>query len=459
MIHNPELRRNIWLDFSLHRIIFTPLIIGLLAYLFKLMSDSAGASLMFYLACFFLFIWGTLSASSTVTQEVNNNTWDFQRQSAISPWSMTIGKLLGSTLFCWYGATISLGFLLILQLPLPAKEWVSSNQIFTLIIGGLFSQALALLSSLQILPKIRHQHSKTFSYSVVAGLIGIFFTMYCYMVQSSKGSVLWHHQQFNAAAFFLISYMIFLGWTIIGLYRSFSKELQYQNIPWVWLAFNLYCMVYFSGFGSFFIEGNQFLNETPDIRSLLETTPFYIAFSVITLLCYMALFTDSLTSMRYRKILTRISENNFTETLQELPWWVVSFALAIIVGIFTSVLPNKFEGNLKDFSVPIFILTIMLFLVRDILLAHYFYLSKNPGRAQAAVILYLSLLWIAVPSLISLMGFNHLLPAFLPSYGDNTLLALVAILAQIGFFGFLVWNRWESIWAPEEAPKIITLGE
>ena len=460
MIHNPELRRNIWLDFSPHRLIFTPLILGLLAYIFKMMEDSAGAGLMFYTACFFMFIWGTRSASDTVIQEVNNNTWDFQRQSAISPWSMTIGKWLGSTLFSWYGAIISLCFLIPLQLHLPDKDILSINQLFSLIIGGLFSQALALLLSLQILPQIRHEHSnKTFSYFVVGAFTGMIFTTYCYIAQSSKGTVQWHHQQYNTAAFFLLSYVIFLGWAIVGLYRSFSKELQYQNIPWVWLIFNLYCMAYFSGFGSFFEEHAtaQILNSAPDVRSLLENAPLYIAFSVITLLCYLALFTDSLNSMRYRKILTRISENNFTETLQELPWWLISFVLAIVVGIVTSVMPNEFMGDLKDFSVPIFILTSLLFLARDILLAHYFYLSKNPRRAQSATILYLALLWIAVPSLISLMGLKHLLPAFLPSWGDNTLLALVAILAQIGLFGFLCWTRWQSIWAPEEQPKIITL--
>jgi hypothetical protein len=458
MIHNPELRRNIWLDFTPHRLLFTPLILGLLAYIFKMMSDGAGAGFAYYAGCFFLFIWGTRAASDTVMQEVGNNTWDFQRQSAISPWSMTIGKWLGSTLFSWYGVLICLLLFLPLQSALPEREIVSAKELLSLLIGGLFSQALGLLLSIQILPQIRHAHSnKTFSYFLIAAFTGIVFTSYCYVAQNNTGTVLWHHHQFNTPAFFTLSYLIFLAWTVLALYRSFSKELQYQSIPWVWLVFNLYCMIYFSGFGSFFQEhaSDKMIKEMPELSQLLDSTPLYIAFSVITLLCYLGLFSDSLNSLRYRKILTRLSENNITETLQEIPWWIISLTLTIVVGIITCVAPNDF----KEFSTPVFILTSLLFLVRDILLAHYFYFSKNPRRAQSAVILYLAILWIAVPVLFGLLNLQHLLPAVLPSWGVNTPLALVSIFAQIGLFGFLVWQRWESIWAPEEPKKMITLGE
>lgn len=462
MIHNPELRRNIWLDFTPHRLIFTPLILGLVTYIFKMISEGAGAGFAYYAGCFFMFIWGTRAASDTVIQEVTNNTWDFQRQSAISPWSMTIGKWLGSTLFSWYGTLICLLLFLTLQSTLPEKDVITAKELLSLFIGGLFSQALGLLLSIQILPQIRHSHSnKTFSYFLIAAFTGIMFTSYCYVAQTSTSTVLWHHQSFNTPAFFMLSYLIFLAWTVIGLYRSFSKELQYQNIPWVWLVFNLYSMIYFSGFGSFFEEhaNSKFLGDMLDLRQLLNATPLYIAFSIITLLCYLALFSDSLNSLRYRKMLTRLSEHNVTETLQEIPWWVISFVLAVIVGFITSFVPNEFKGELKAFSAPVLILTSLLFLVRDILLAHYFYFSKNPKRAQAAVILYLGLLWIALPMLLRLLNLNHLLPAVLPSWGDNTALALVSVFAQIGLFGALVWQRWESIWTPEEPKKIITLGE
>jgi hypothetical protein len=103
MLLNAELRRNIWLNFTAQRLILTPLIISLIIYVTYMFSGKGDSgSLSFYLACFFIFLWGVKDASETVIEEINNSTWDFQRQSTISPWSMTCGKLFGSTLFSWW---------------------------------------------------------------------------------------------------------------------------------------------------------------------------------------------------------------------------------------------------------------------------------------------------------------------------------------------------------------------
>lgn len=462
MIINPELRRNVWLDFTSHRVIFTPLILGFIIYLFSLINHETGAEVAYWIGCYFLFLWGSHSASNCVLEEVNNNTWDFQRQSAISPWGMTIGKWLGSTLFSWYGVLICFLFYIILQSSAPIEQHAIGRKLLTLCIGGLFTQALALLLSIQILPLLRYQTAhKTFSTYFAAGFIGVFMTVYCHAAQKFHFMFQWHYFQFDFANFFLVSFAIFLGWTVIGLYRTFSKELQYQNIPWVWLLFNAYCIIYFSGFGTFF-KDNAYLKQlknAPDLSLLLESTPLYIAFVVSVLLCYSALFTDSLNSLRYRRVFTRIFEGNIIETLQQIPWWVISFVLMILVGVLSTIMQSDFKAQLKDLSVPIFILTTLLFVARDILLAHYFYLSNNPKRAQAAVLLYLAILWLALPAFIGLLNADYLFPAIVPSWGENTALALVSVLAQIGLFGFLVVQRWESIWRPEEPTKIITIGK
>ncbi len=468
MILNPELRRNIWLDFSMHRIVLTPIILGLIVYLAYLGDSSMSKSIAFYSACFFMFIWGPKLASETVIEEVNNNTWDFQRQSAISPWSMTLGKWLGSTLFTWYGAAIALFFYVILHYvnPMPlastfpdaiqnaiqAKLASIKTPLFTeiaiLVMGALLTQAFALLLSMQILPQIRHEHSnKTFRYFFFASVSGMIVTsMFLSAQANTSSSFTWHHMQVNKAGFYALSCLVFLGWTIVGLYRSFSKELQYQNIPWVWLAFNLFCMGYFSGFGAAMSDTtkNGMLEKMPNIELLLQTAPFYVAFTIASLLCYFGLFTDSLNSIRYRRLLTRFNENNFQETLQQLPWWTISYALTIVAGVLAVVMSSHL--TLKEFSMPILILTGVLFILRDILLVHYFFLGNNPKRAQSAAILYLALLWIIFPMLLGLLKADGLYPALLPSWGQNTPLALGSLLVQIGLLGFLCRTRWESIW-------------
>lgn len=92
---NPELRRNLWLEFSLHRLIGMP---AVLALLFALFGSFGGAwrERVFTAALWGFVIlahfWGTRQASAAVTDEVRDRTWDWQRLSALSPWQMTWGK-------------------------------------------------------------------------------------------------------------------------------------------------------------------------------------------------------------------------------------------------------------------------------------------------------------------------------------------------------------------------------
>lgn len=463
MLPNPELRRNIWLDFTWHRIILTPIVIGLIVYFFYLVySKYYSASVAFNLACFFIFLWGTKRASETVIEEVNNNTWDFQRQSSISPWAMTWGKLIGSTLFTWYGAFICLLLYYFLSPnPSPAigfkfsgLELTPSGEILLLILGGLFSQALALLLSMQLLPQIRRESfNRTFRYFIIGLIFGIIITDTSFQAVKEVGQhISWHEISFAKGPFAVTSLLIFLGWSVIGLQRSFCKELQYQNIPWVWALFSLFCMVYFSGFipsQSFTLEKDS-LAELKDIQQQFARAPLYMAFIVAQILTYVALFTESLNIVRYKKFFSK-TQTNILGSLQLLPWWVISFILTIMAGIIAVFHQQQFSALLEKFSPSIFILTAILFLQRDILLIHYFNFSKNPRKAMGTSILYLFILYLLFPLLLGALHKSNWLPLFLPSWGQNTALALISTIGQILFLGGLCWTRWQLTWATSKS--------
>ena len=109
---NPEFRRNMWLEFSLHRLIATPVVITLLLALVAAASNKdwlanlSGVSAWgFGLA---VLLWGTQLVAASVSAEARERTWDTQRMSAIGPWAMTWGKLLGAPAFAWYVGLILL---------------------------------------------------------------------------------------------------------------------------------------------------------------------------------------------------------------------------------------------------------------------------------------------------------------------------------------------------------------
>ncbi|MCS5708162.1 hypothetical protein CC99x_004520 [Candidatus Berkiella cookevillensis] len=455
IFNNAEFRRNIWLDFSLQRILLTSLIIGLIVYLFQLAgSHSTSAAIAFALACYFIFLWGTKNASECVIEEVNLNTWDFQRQSALTPLEMSFGKLIGSTAFAWYGTFISLILYVFLALntSTTATELSLYGQLFNvktldighevilLLMGGLLTQSIALILSLQVLSKARHGHNiKTFRYFLIAIFIGGTITHQTFLLSSLSTTITWHHIEFNAASFIPISLFIFLIWSLIGVYRSFSKELQYSQIPWIWLIFNLYCVIYFSGF-TFAAPLSEQLNEIEklkDLQTVFKSAPIYTAFMVALLLSYCAILIDNVSYLQYKRLITHFNEKRIVEALNYSPLWIISVAFLLITGLIAIASPLPLSKFIDSFSSSILILTTILFLMRDIALMHYFTL-KQKSRILGTFVLYLFLLYVLFPFLLKVSQLNSLLPLFIPSYGQGNFVAFAGLFAQIGLIGFLI---------------------
>ncbi len=47
-------------------------------------------------------MWGPRRAADTLAEEVAGGTWEAQRMSGLSAWSMAWGKLIGGCSFVWY---------------------------------------------------------------------------------------------------------------------------------------------------------------------------------------------------------------------------------------------------------------------------------------------------------------------------------------------------------------------
>lgn len=437
MLINPELKRYIWQDFSAHKLIIAPLVIGLIAYIEYLFNPSSLIDTPLYLAYFFILLWGTRNASDAVIQEVNNSTWDFQRQSTLSPWALTWGKLLGSSLYSWYCAGLCF-FILALQ-----KDSAYFIQMGSLLIGGLLGQSIALLSSLPSIRNIhREKNLKSFKYFILGAVCGYLTTALIIWDSTDQTTLAWHGLNIATNTFHLISMLIFLGWSILGLYRAISQELQYKAFPWIWLVFNGYFIIYFSGFDYHFAQsGFDFLNK---FRFNLSFMPFYLAFTAAIFLNYVALLFDDLSPIRYRKFFTRIGEKNLSESLQQLPWWTLSFACCVITALLAAIQPDPISPLPENFSLLAFIFNTVLFMLRDTLLFHYFSFTRKQSHVLGNVLLYLFILYVLLPVLGNLLHIKwHYL--FLPgvSYPYATTLSA---LAQCGFLIWLCWQKWQKIW-------------
>jgi len=167
---NPEFARHIWLEMSPHRVIGLPVVILLISLLSwsidgeltDLASPAMGMAVV-------LLLWGSHLAAESVLSEIRERTWHAQRMSALSPWQLAWGKLLGSTLFAWYGTVLCL----LLYLFASATPWPERLPTVLFVVqAGLMVQAATMLLCLSSMPRNPSQgRAQSFSYVLLIALL------------------------------------------------------------------------------------------------------------------------------------------------------------------------------------------------------------------------------------------------------------------------------------------------
>lgn len=433
MIINPELRRNLWLEFTTQRLIVTPLIIGAILYLCYLTGIVSVLKVAYFIFIFYLFLWGTKLASESIPDEINNRTWDLQRLSVIKPWTLSWGKLLGSPAYAWYGALLALIPYIIISLQTQTPASIALK-VFILILGGLFAHSVALLFSMNALQYEKNTKVSTFFYFLIGllfGWIATHSTLNAFLFNDAYAPFKWY--SFNIDfTFYLYSLCIFLVWSVIGIYRSMRSALQYPTLPWVWFVFTVFCMVYFSGFFIWKIE------KFDDImRAIPDALPKYVAFSVAVFITYLALFSEKINVITYKKIIHNVTKP------KKAPKWIASFILVIIIGIWISFSPSiKFHE--LNFIPVVFITSAILFLIRDILIIHYFQFADNPKRAVITSVFYITVLYLLAPGLANALTNYKSVLFFLPGSGKDWIISLLSPAVQAAFMIFMVKQRWRA---------------
>jgi hypothetical protein len=431
MMNNPEFRRNLWLELSPYRLIGMPAVLGAVIYLVSLLNTGDAAVLApITLALFsvIVFLWGTRQASEAVVAEVRDRTWDQQRMSSIGPWSMTWGKLLGSTIYPWYGGLLCLAAYAILTAGLPAERPAVNAALF--VVCGLISHAVALLSSMQALKKDRTYHRSQAAAYLILGVIvtGPVLSMAFQPALSVK----WFNAQYEGSSFFLAVTAVFLGWTVTGIYRLMRTELQIKNGPFVWLAFVCFLSLFFAGFA----------NHT-DPRELLFNR-LVVAGMVSALLTYAMALSERKDPMAFKRLIAAGDREDWRRVLHEVPCWGITL-LPVFAGACGMLLTaGSFKAAAGAADIRMVVIACVLFLLRDLALLLFFNLSKNPKRADMIFILSLGLLYGVAPGILSAMQFDAMTALFWPRGDRYAVLAIAAAGIEAVLVLSLMSLRWRK---------------
>jgi hypothetical protein len=422
---NPEFQRQLYLEFSQARLIGVPLVLAIVFALTYVVDDYQFAKVTAHtaLGLFLIMVsfWGARQAVDSVLEEQRSHTWDTQRLSALDPWTMVCGKLFGSTLVVWYGGAICLFVYALAQPSVSNFFWVASFSITS----GLLIQSLSLLLSL-----LATRKDQITSNSMIIGLaILAAFTIASWIMpmsdelESAQATMLtahWYGFETTARFLTLVSVCWALFWCVLGSYRLMTQELRICTMPWLWLAFILFLIVYIGGF----IEPEQF---------------YSVAFSICLTLSYLAAFAEPQEAMRIKRLWTYITQENWQRSAEELPLWCITFVLAAIIAIPLAVThPADIE------ELHIYPLSILLLLLRDIAIFLYFSYGKNPQRAFSLTLLAMVLLYGVLPGLFTAAKLNWMVAFFLPLLAPNTLVALTYSLMQSALVASLLYQRWQE---------------
>jgi hypothetical protein len=451
---NPELRRNLWLQFSILRLILPPVAIGIVLLLVWLVSAHsltavAASAEWFYLPI--VLLWGTRRAADLVAEEIAGGTWDSQRMSALGAWQMTWGKFIGGISYIWYAAGIAFiarlwAFGLAGRLPWQGEAAVQSLQLLGI---GLFGQAVAFLTSLVLLRK-----------QVMRRRLGVTLSQFAGLAASAAASghldlsllfrqmpvIDWFGWRFPGAEFALGTLGLFLAWSLFAAYRLMRVELQFRSIPWAWTAFALFMMVYAEG-----------LLYTPLREAASGLAAWLIGpFTIAVVLTYAALFLEPKDVVRYRGLWAALRAGHGSHAASLLPQWLPVYLIAAALGIaLTAVgglseltgVPSLVGSGLSvaeyaaAAGLRVLPVALVLYLLRDGLVVLYFNFGKRRGRADLMAFICLLLAYFPLLGILVSLGITALIPIVAPYPPASPLITIGAPLIECLVLGLLVLKR------------------
>jgi hypothetical protein len=450
---NPELLRNLWLQFSPARLVSAPLIIGAVLALTALGADGdwniVGQTAHFGFAII-AYLWGTRRSVSVLTDEIVAGTWDGQRMSAIGPWSMAWGKVIGGAAYVWYCASLCLLIYAVAELK-SGRSGELPIQLSLDLSGALLVQVIALLLALVLVRKGHRIGRRSVAFAqggaLLIALLGVSETLLPTFLENFEfGGIertTWFGMTFSVDEFTLLTQLLFLGWAIVGAYRLMASELQVRQYPSMWITFSLFLIAYYQGFILTHWDGGHL----PRVLAAL---------AVAVPLVYVAVFAQTNEVVRYRWLFHHLSGRTARNALSLVPLWmpsiIVAAGLAIAAGLLAGNEPeltlfgdrpvtDRLEAEVWAGGLPSAI-ALILFMLRDLGLVLYLNFAARPKAPDLTAAVYLVVLYVVCGGLVVAAGAGSLLAVFLPGAGTDPVLVVIAPLVQVALVAILLLRRW-----------------
>lgn len=438
---NPELRRLAWLELTPARLVVMPVVLGLLLLLGVLneagSSTMASGALSIYLLL--THFWGLRQAAESVAEEFRARTWDLQRMSVLSPRELALGKLIGGNLFTWYGGLMCLiVFVFFARIEMPTARLIA---VLLFVLGSaILLQGAGLFLTL-LSPGVRSFRTP---YLLLLGLFAIptAGSVFSMLTEDNARAITWYGWSWPLLQFAAISVWLYALWAVAGVIRLMAGQLQVRTTPAVFCAFLLFVTLYFSGF----VIGRDIPRASALVFVLLTGALVFAAGG------YLAAWFESRDALRYKRIGLAYGAGRMQRVLEELPSWSAALAIAAVLAVLlvpgltmVSARPVGYLYAWIDETSrfgPLSPLALVLLALRDIAFVQGMSFTRSAKRADLAIAVYLLLVYLLLPALLSTFGAN---PLILPNPFTQPVVAVVVF--GIHLVAVLVWvrMRWRGL--------------
>jgi len=425
---NPEFRRHLWLEMTPYRMAGLPLLLAGFFYIAYLIDKSrfgesvAGTAVVLFVAL--TFLWGNRQATESIITEIRDRTWDWQRMSSIDPWSLSWGKLFGSTIYTWYGGIFCLAvYFAASSDPVPDTIRI----IAILVLGAILCQASGLLASLQLVVIKERDYSRSFSSAFLLLLILVLPGFIAQMMH--KNSVVWYDNGYAKIDFMLGSLLCFDAWLLAGIYCLVREEFKFRTAPIAWPSFTLFLMIYTAGF-----------TESSPLTGALFPSRLLIAFVFACGLTYLTILTERKDPVAYRRMIKEAKDRQWLRLLEKVPCWVLTLPFVIVTAILLIAFKSDTGENVSPLS-SVFIISLVAFLGRDVALFNFFNLGERTKRVDMLVILWLLILYGLIPGIFMLLKMETVTALFWPRT-DYAFISCIAALCQLLAAWWMTLTRW-----------------
>ncbi len=434
---NPEFKRNLWLEISPTRLLLMATVLGIIFTITWFAADwedrpSALAGAAEALFSVIVGLWGSFKAGRSVSDEIRERTWDFQRLSALSPMAMTLGKLFGATSYVWFGGLICLGVAMFGHAIEQGLATAAQNA-GKLVLLGVFAHTVALAVSLAVVRRGRGRDRVDAFVFTIAGLIayqsgaelsgGGMVGIMRRIAEEGAEARQWWGVSLPWETWGYISLGMLVVWAFLTAWRLMRVELQAPANPLWYPLFLLAPALLLGG-----------LADNPLGRLI------YV-YAIVHGLVLATLLIEPKDFVAWRALGARLSTGAkgagryWPSALSGL---IVAFLAACALAVVAPGVQEKPVSWLVGFAA-------FAFLLRETAIFAFFHLGANQRRGDFAALLTIALLCFAGPAVLGIANLEAANGLFIvqPDAGVTShLLSIAAGLVQAAVFALMAQARW-----------------